>query len=439
MAFATALRQGSMARGALWSGANSLRAAPICLRQIHASPSPHTEVSLYPGVHAPFTSQMDFHDPRAMPAIKVYRVMDRHGNIQDKDQDPQLPKETVLRMYHTMLQLQAVDHVLYEAQRQGRISFYITNHGEEGAQIGSAEALDMEDMIFSQYREAGVLLCRGFSIQQMMNQCFSNCLEEGKGRQMPVHYGSRKHNFQTISSPLATQMPQASGAAYAMKRAGSGKCVVCYFGDGAASEGDAHAAMNFAATLKCPVLFICRNNGYAISTPTSEQYAGDGIASRAAGYGMPCIRVDGNDCFAMYNATKAARERIVATSTPVLLEAMTYRVGHHSTSDDSSAYRSLQEINYWDKEDHPILRLKSFMTNKGWWDDAKEEAAKKETRKLVLEQFSFAERQAKPNINELFTDVYDTMPPSLANQEAELRAHLDAYGEHYNLQQFSQQ
>ena len=172
----------------------------------------------------------------------------------------------VVKMYTDMVTLETMDNVLYDAQRQGRISFYMTNYGEEATHVGSAAALDASDMVFGQYREAGVLMWRGFTLDDFMNQCYSNELDPAKGRQMPIHYGSKELNFQTISSPLATQMPQASGAAYAYKMNGEDRCVICYFGEGAASEGDAHAAFNFAATLNCPVIFFCRNNGYAIST-----------------------------------------------------------------------------------------------------------------------------------------------------------------------------
>lgn len=176
-----------------------------------------------------------------------------------------------------MLTLSIMDGILYDAQRQGRISFYMTNYGEEASHVGSAAALHPDDVVFGQYREAGVLLHRGYTLDEFMNQCYGNKLDEGKGRQMPVHYGSVKLNFQTISSPLGTQIPQAVGAAYALKRAKKNNIAICYFGDGAASEGDCHAAMNMAATTEAPVIFFCRNNGYAISTPTSEQYRGDGI------------------------------------------------------------------------------------------------------------------------------------------------------------------
>ena len=162
-------------------------------------------------------------------------------------------------------QLNEMDRILYDAQRQGRISFYMTNYGEEAAQIGSAAALRPDDLMYSQYREAGTLMYRGFSVQNMCDQCTGNADDLAKGRQMPVHYGSRDLNWVTISSPLTTQLPQAVGSAYAFKRAREDRCVIVYFGEGAASEGDAHAAFNFAATLRCPVVFFCRNNGFAIS------------------------------------------------------------------------------------------------------------------------------------------------------------------------------
>lgn len=159
-------------------------------------------------------------------------------------------------MYKDMVLLNVMDQILFESQRQGRISFYMTNYGEEACQIGSAAGLEPDDLIFAQYREAGVLVYRGFTLDSFMNQCYGNEKDEGKGRQMPVHYGSPKLNFVTISSPLGTQLPQAVGAAYSFKKFKKNRCVITYFGEGAASEGDAHAAFNFAATLSCPVIFF---------------------------------------------------------------------------------------------------------------------------------------------------------------------------------------
>ncbi|XP_077192691.1 2-oxoisovalerate dehydrogenase subunit alpha, mitochondrial isoform X2 [Paroedura picta] len=335
-----------------------------------------------------------------------------------------------------MTLLNTMDRILYESQRQGRISFYMTNYGEEGTHIGSAAALNDTDLVFGQYREAGVLMHRGYPLDLFMAQCYGNASDPGKGRQMPVHYGCKDLHFVTISSPLATQIPQAVGSAYALKRENTDRIVICYFGEGAASEGDAHAGFNFAATLECPIIFFCRNNGYAISTPTYEQYRGDGIAARGPGYGIHSIRVDGNDVFAVYNATKEARRRAVAENQPFLIEAMTYRIGHHSTSDDSSAYRSVDEVNYWDKQDHPISRLRHYMVNQGWWDEDQEKSWRKKSRKRVMEAFEEAERKLKPKPQLLFSDVYCEIPWHIQKQQESLERHLKQYGEHYPLGQF---
>lgn len=385
----------------------------------------------YPGSRSSFTDKLEFIQPNIYDGIPVYRVMDRNGEILDSSQDPNLGKEMCIDMYHKMTLLNTMDRILYESQRQGRISFYMTNYGEEGTHIGSAAALDPQDLVYGQYREAGVLMYRGFSLEDFMNQCYGNDLDIGRGKQMPVHYGSKDLNFVTISSPLATQMPQAVGSAYAFKRKQNGLVVICYFGEGAASEGDAHAAFNFAATLDCPIIFFCRNNGYAISTPTEEQYRGDGIAARGPGYGMTTIRIDGNDVFAVYNAVKAARQYCVDNNAPVLVEAMTYRIGHHSTSDDSSAYRSVDEVAFWDKEDHPIGRLRNYIVANKWWTEGEEKTWKQNARKMVMDEFQKAEKMHKPAPTELFQDVYKELPKHLKRQQEQMEEHVKAHKEHY--------
>ncbi|XP_077192690.1 2-oxoisovalerate dehydrogenase subunit alpha, mitochondrial isoform X1 [Paroedura picta] len=390
----------------------------------------------FPGASAEFVDRLEFIQPNVISGIPIYRVIDRQGQIVNPSEDPQLPKDQVLKFYQSMTLLNTMDRILYESQRQGRISFYMTNYGEEGTHIGSAAALNDTDLVFGQYREAGVLMHRGYPLDLFMAQCYGNASDPGKGRQMPVHYGCKDLHFVTISSPLATQIPQAVGSAYALKRENTDRIVICYFGEGAASEGDAHAGFNFAATLECPIIFFCRNNGYAISTPTYEQYRGDGIAARGPGYGIHSIRVDGNDVFAVYNATKEARRRAVAENQPFLIEAMTYRIGHHSTSDDSSAYRSVDEVNYWDKQDHPISRLRHYMVNQGWWDEDQEKSWRKKSRKRVMEAFEEAERKLKPKPQLLFSDVYCEIPWHIQKQQESLERHLKQYGEHYPLGQF---
>jgi len=368
--------------------------------------------------------------------MKMYRVMDTQGEVMDESQDPNLGEEKLVEMYKCMLQLSGMDKILYESQRQGRISFYMTSYGEEATHIGSAAALSNKDLVYSQYRETGVLMWRGYTLDEFMNQCYGNAKDTGKGKQMPIHYGSKEHAFVTISSPLTTQMPQAVGSAYAYKRAKNGLCVVVYFGDGAASEGDAHAALNFSATLECPVIFFCRNNGYAISTPTEEQYRGDGIAGRGTGYGIAAIRVDGNDTLAVYNATKIAREYTLKHNKPVILEAMTYRVGHHSTSDDSSAYRSVDEVKMWQMDDNPITRLRKYLEKRNWWDEEKEKAWLAESRKNLMAAFQKAESCPKPAWVEVFTDVYHHMPYNIREQRQYMVEHVSKYKDHYPLANF---
>lgn len=332
---------------------------------------------------------------------------------------------------------------MFDAQRQGRLSFYMVSAGEEGIAIGSASALVPEDVVFCQYRETGVFKQRGFTLSDFMNQLFANCKDAGKGRNMPVHYGSGKLNIHTISSPLATQIPQAAGAAYALKLQAlqnpnvPQRVVACYFGEGAASEGDFHAALNIAATRSCPVVFICRNNGYAISTSTLEQYRGDGIASRGIGYGIDTIRVDGNDIFAVREVTKEARRMALEDGgKPVLIEAMSYRVSHHSTSDDSFAYRAKVEVEDWKRRDNPITRLRKWMEHQGMWDEKKEKDARSQIRRDVLKAFAEAEKEKRAPLREIFTDVYEVLSEESKGQMKELGRLLDEYPEEYDLGEF---
>ena len=274
------------------------------------------------------------------------------------------------------------------------------------------------------------LLWRGFGLQAMADQCIGNVDSLDKGRVMPIHYGSKALRFQTISSPLATQIPHATGAALAVKLAKEDRIVACYFGEGAASEGDAHPALNFAATLRVPALFIVRNNGYAISTPSDEQFAGDGIAPRALALGMDAIRVDGNDALAVVAAVRDARARVRATGAPALVELMTYRLSHHSTSDDASKYRGADELKALSvRARHPVDRLRAYMAERGHWDDDDEASARADTRAEVRAALDAAEAKDKPHVDTLFDDVYDELTPELEKQKAALNAWMAAKGE----------
>ncbi|KDN53129.1 putative 2-oxoisovalerate dehydrogenase alpha subunit mitochondrial precursor [Tilletiaria anomala UBC 951] len=383
-------------------------------------------------------SQVHGPDGRPGTGIPTFRLMDGTGSLLEgvTDEALEITQEEAVKMYEKMLLLPAIDVILYNAQRQGRISFMMTSYGEEGAVIGSAAGLATTDEVFAQYRESGVLLWRGFPLDNLMSQVFGVHDDLNRARQMPCHYSSTELHFHTISSPLATQIPQAAGAGFALKRSKGreGDVAVCYFGEGAASEGDFHAGLNIAATTRSPVLFIVRNNGFAISTPSTEQYVGDGIASRGPGYGIPTIRVDGNDAFAVRAAVRGAKKRALANSTPVLIECMTYRVGHHSTSDDSSAYRSKKSVEDWKKMDNPLHRMRNFLTQRGWWSDAQEEETTKRYRAEVIAAMTKAEKKLRPTLSSMFEDTYTELPANLQEQRAELARLVKTYGkvEHWS-------
>ncbi len=381
-------------------------------------------------VHRPeFISGSDL----PIPTLEILRP---DGTLYERAEAPELSRDLAVRIYRTMAFTRILDERMTSAQRQGRLSFYLTCAGEEAAVAGSAAAFDDGDMIMGQYREQAALRFRGFTARQFMTQLLSTRNDLGKGRQMPVHYGCRDLNFMTISSPLATQIPQAAGYAYGQRLdagksdSDGGLCTLCYYGDGAASEGDFHAGMNMAAVLKCPVVFFCRNNGYAISTPTAEQYAGDGIASRGVGYGMQTIRVDGNDILAVYAASVAARRNAVESLEPVLIEAMSYRLGAHSTSDDPSGYRSREEEDRW-REMDPIERMRLWLVARDWWSEGEEKETLEGYRAEVLAELKAEEKEPKPPLSLLVEDVYDTPPWHLREQMDALNDHVRQYPDHY--------
>ncbi len=362
--------------------------------------------------------------------IPMLQLLDAEGNDVDGAQPTDIDKDTALKIHSTMSYIRVLDERMVAAQRQGRISFYLASTGEEAASVASAAALSDNDMIMSQYREQGALAYRGYTTTQFMNQMFSNKEDPNKGRQMPIHYGDKALNFMTISSPLGTQIPQAAGYAYGQKMQGNEAVTICYFGEGAASEGDFHAGLNMAAVLNCPVIFFCRNNGYAISTPAEEQFAGDGIASRGIGYGVKTIRVDGNDPLAVYHATKLARKTAIEQNAPVLIEAMTYRLAAHSTSDDPSGYRSKDEEARWKARD-PINRLAIWLENKGWLDVKAHNKQMDIVRQEVLAALKKAETIDVCPVEELVTDVLDEVPWHLEEQLADLKRHIKKYPEQY--------
>jgi 2-oxoisovalerate dehydrogenase E1 component alpha subunit len=331
-----------------------------------------------------------------------------------------LPKELIIKAYEVMLMTRYVDEKMITLQRQGTISFALSSLGEEGCSVASAAALDIDDWVYPQYREAGIMFWRGFTIEDYLHQMFGNAKDLILGRQMPNHFGSREINVVTCSSPIGTKIPHAAGCAYAMKMQKDPHVAVCYFGEGASSEGDFHAGLNFAAVRKAPAIFFCRNNGYAISTPACKQFASDGIAPKGIGYGMTTYRVDGNDFFAVYDITKKAKEHCLQGKGPVLIEAITYRMGAHSTSDDPSVYRNEDEVKKWEEKE-PIRRLKVYLEKQGWWDDEKEKQALSKIQINVEQAIEIAKKTPKPPLNTLIEQVYFETPEQLKVQFEELK------------------
>lgn len=317
--------------------------------------------------------------------------------------------EIALRGLQVMIQARLVDERMITLQRQGKITFAMSAFGEEACAVASAAALDLGDWMYPQYREAGILFWRGFSIQDYVHQMFGDAKDLTLGRQMPNHFGSRALNVVTVSSPIGTKIPHAAGCAYAMRMQKDPHVAICYFGEGATSEGDFHVGLNFAAVRKAPCIFFCRNNGFAISTPVERQFASDGIAPKGEGYGIKAVKINGNDFEAVYNAVREAKEYALQGHGPVLIEAVTYRLGSHSTSDDPTRYRKDEEVEKW-RCQCPIECLR------GLWTPAEEEEWKAKIHKEIDEAIAVAESTPKPPRHTLIEHVFMEVPEKLEEQ-----------------------
>jgi pyruvate dehydrogenase E1 component alpha subunit len=344
----------------------------------------------------------------------MIHYLDENGVLTPTFSTP-IEDERLLRIYRTMRLTRLVDERMTTLQRQGLISFALTSLGEEACGVASAAALEMEDWMYPQYREAGIIFWRGFSVEQFVHQMFGDGKDLTLGRQMPNHFGDRKLNVVTVSSPIGTNIPQAAGCAYAMKLQGGATVAIAYFGEGATSESDFHVGLNIAAVRKCPVIFFCRNNGYAISTPSSSQYASDGIAIKGQGYGITSFCVDGNDVFAVYEVVKKAKAECLAGKGPVLIEAITYRMGAHSTSDDPSQYRKEEDVKKWESK-CPILRLRRYLESKNLWDEKKEETLFRDVENELNLAITAAKETAPPSRESLIEDVYSSVPRKLKEE-----------------------
>lgn len=339
--------------------------------------------------------------------------------------DPHLDDAVLLHMLRTMALLRAFDDRMFRAQRQGKTSFYIKSTGEEAVAIGAALALDREDMCFPSYRQQGILVARDYPLVRLIDQIYSNRNDPLFGRQLPILYSARDHGFFTLSGNLTTQYPQAAGWAMASASRGDTRIAAAWCGEGSTSEGDFHNALTFAAVYNAPCVFNVVNNQYAISSHSG--FAGSErttFAARAIGYGIPGLRVDGNDILAVHAATRWAADRARLNLGPSLIELFTYRAEAHSTSDDPSAYRSAQEREEWPLGD-PITRLKRHCIARGIWDLARHEAMDL----AVASEVAAAQKEAESHgilghglhqpDTTMFQDVFEEMPWHLQEQCAQ--------------------
>lgn len=366
-------------------------------------------------------------------AYGLIRVLDDSGQAVGP-WNPRLSPDVLRRMLRSMALTRAFDERMFRAQRQGKTSFYMKSTGEEAVSIGAALALAADDMCFPSYRQQGILITRGYPLEMMMNQIYSNRADPLKGRQLPIMYSARDHGFFSISGNLTTQYPQAVGWAMASAARGDTRIAATWCGEGSTAEGDFHSACTFASVYRAPVILNVVNNQWAISSFSG--FAGaesTTFAARAIGYGIAGLRVDGNDVLAVYAAMQWAAERARTNQGPTLIEHFTYRAEGHSTSDDPSAYRSAQEYGAWPLGD-PIVRLKQHLVAIGEWDDARHEAMDLE----CAEQVKAAQKAAEKNgvlghgmhqpFETMFEDVYEEMPWHLREQSQQMLDERKAAG-----------
>ena len=343
----------------------------------------------------------------------LFQVLTEDGRART-EVEPPLSSADLRKLYSLMAATRAADLKALKLQRQGRMGTFAPSLGHEACQVGSAFALEPKDWVFPYFRDLGAFMTLGLPLKNYYLYWMGN--EEG----MRIPAGL---NIFTISVPVASQIPHAVGCGMALKYAQEQAAALVYFGDGATSEGDFSEALNFAGVFKTPNIFICVNNQYAISTPVARQTAAPTLAQKASAYGFEGVRVDGNDVLAMFALTRKALGKARSGGGPTLIEAFTYRMGNHTTSDDASRYRQEAELNEWSRRD-PIERFRLFLKGKGLWDEDFESRVQKEADDLIVKAVEEAESVPPPRPEDLFIHTYKNMTPELSDQLAELRDFL---------------
>lgn len=344
---------------------------------------------------------------------KMLQIIDNEGNVVNKEWLPELDDETIIDAYKQMLYERTADEMAVSYQRQGRMYTYTPNIGQEAIHIAAGMNMEHEDWYVPSFRELGTLLTKGVSMRELFLFYLGN--ENG---------GSFKnaHHVLPMAISIGTQCHHAVGVGYSVKCRKKNEVVYTFIGDGGTSEGDFNEALNFAGVWRVPVIFTVQNNQYAISVPVSMQTNSINMAVKSVAFGIPGLKVDGNDFFAMYMAYKAAADYARAGGGAVLIEALTYRQGAHTTSDDPSKYRRKEEEEKWKLMD-PMLRLKRYLEKKGSWN-IDEESLKEEYKKQIDAQFVEAEKNKSYPVDEVFDYLYSDMPDELKRQKSQYEQFL---------------
>ncbi len=339
---------------------------------------------------------------------KTFRIMDDDGKIINEKHMPNISDDELINAYKGMLFARTADMMTVSYQRQGRIYTYPPNYGQEAIHAATGSIIKKEDWLVPAFRELGAWLAKGANLKDIF--LYFMGYEDGSKF-------SDAENILPISVPIASQLPHATGIGYALKYQEKKGVVFAFVGDGGTSTGEFHEALNFAGVWKVPVIFIVQNNQYAISVPFKMQTASDGIAIKSLAYGMPGVQVDGNDYYAMYESLKEAKEYAESGKGPVLIEALTYRRGAHTTSDDPRKYRSEEEELVWEKKD-PLKRLQANLIAKGIWKIETEEELIEQYKKEIDRIFVEAENYPSYPLDDVFKHMYADMPDDLAQQQA---------------------
>ncbi|HHY10030.1 MAG TPA: pyruvate dehydrogenase (acetyl-transferring) E1 component subunit alpha [Firmicutes bacterium] len=349
---------------------------------------------------------------------KMLQIMDKNGAILKPDLVPDLNNNDWLELYKIMVKTRNSDDLATLLQRQGRMLTYAPNTGQEATQVGSAAAMSKNDWLVPAFRELGALLWRGVDLEHVYLYWYGN--EQGSKY-------SEDSRVLPISIPVASHLPHAVGLAMASTIKGEKDVTVAYVGDGGTSYGDFSEALNFAGVFNAPVVFIIQNNQYAISVPRKLQTKAETLAQKAVAAGIPGMLVDGNDLFAVYAATKEAVDRARSKQGPTLIEAYTYRLGAHTTSDDPTKYRRDLEVEEWAEKD-PLIRMKKYLIGQGVWDEEKDEALHETYKEEALEVFRRVEATGETKVSDLFKYTYKEMPSHLKEQYEEYVQYLEGEG-----------